>query len=387
MRIRTRVIFLLVLLSVIFAAGRYFYQVFEDRRMFVLFKESTEDSKANLDNLLRLKGANLEVLAFDYTYWDEMLNFAVSPRPDIAWAQANMDENVLKTYEADAIWVFKLDLSLAHQVKSEIAAPLEGFVIPKEEIKEIFLKERFCHFFIKTSAGLMEIRGATIHPSVDAERTTPPRGYFFTGRIWSKQYVDEFGKLVDGQAKITFVKQTIPPLRVLAEDSSIVYAKELIGRKNEPAAYFYATITSRELKSYKMYSRNSEIIFMVFLVSVIIFIAVFLRGALNKPFAIITRTLKTEDPEDLCILEKDNSEFGDIARLISRFFKQKEALIKEISERKKLEEELKKKMETLEWFYKLTVGRELKMVELKKRIEDLEEKIKKPPPDPEGGPR
>lgn len=44
----------------------------------------------------------------------------------------------------------------------------------------------------------------------------------------------------------------------------------------------------------------------------------------------------------------------------------------DITERKHAEEELKRKVEELERFKKLAVGRELKMVELKKRIKELE---------------
>ncbi len=52
-------------------------------------------------------------------------------------------------------------------------------------------------------------------------------------------------------------------------------------------------------------------------------------------------------------------------------------LNKEIKERKKTEEELKQKMADLELFKKATVDRELKMVELKKIIEELKSKNKK----------
>ena len=45
---------------------------------------------------------------------------------------------------------------------------------------------------------------------------------------------------------------------------------------------------------------------------------------------------------------------------------------RDITEHKKAEEELKKKMRELETFQKVAVGRELKMIELKKKIEELE---------------
>ncbi|MBW3001098.1 PAS domain S-box protein [Candidatus Woesearchaeota archaeon] len=49
----------------------------------------------------------------------------------------------------------------------------------------------------------------------------------------------------------------------------------------------------------------------------------------------------------------------------------------DITGRKKIEDELKKRTEELERFNKLAVGRELKMVKLKKRIKELEGKVKK----------
>ncbi|MBW2742727.1 MAG: PAS domain S-box protein [Deltaproteobacteria bacterium] len=54
-------------------------------------------------------------------------------------------------------------------------------------------------------------------------------------------------------------------------------------------------------------------------------------------------------------------------------------LIRDISKRKAAEEELKKKAEELEAFNKLAVDRELKMIELKKEINALFEKLGKEP--------
>lgn len=51
-------------------------------------------------------------------------------------------------------------------------------------------------------------------------------------------------------------------------------------------------------------------------------------------------------------------------------------IAKDISVLKKTEKELKKKIRDLEVFNKIAVGRELKMAELKKRVNELEEKLK-----------
>ena len=50
---------------------------------------------------------------------------------------------------------------------------------------------------------------------------------------------------------------------------------------------------------------------------------------------------------------------------------------RDITKQKKAEGELKKRVEELERFHKLVVGRELRMIELKKKIKKLEEKLSK----------
>jgi PAS domain S-box-containing protein len=51
--------------------------------------------------------------------------------------------------------------------------------------------------------------------------------------------------------------------------------------------------------------------------------------------------------------------------------------VKDITERKKTEAELKKRIQELEDFYDMAVGRELRMKELKEEIEDLKEELEK----------
>lgn len=51
-------------------------------------------------------------------------------------------------------------------------------------------------------------------------------------------------------------------------------------------------------------------------------------------------------------------------------------VVNDITERKKLEDELKKKIKELEEFYNIAVGRELRIIELKKEIGTLKEKLR-----------
>jgi hypothetical protein len=50
------------------------------------------------------------------------------------------------------------------------------------------------------------------------------------------------------------------------------------------------------------------------------------------------------------------------------------AVIRDITERKQSDDGLKKKIDELERYKDVTVGRELRLIELKKKIKELEEK-------------
>jgi len=50
-------------------------------------------------------------------------------------------------------------------------------------------------------------------------------------------------------------------------------------------------------------------------------------------------------------------------------------IVRDITDRKKTEQELKEKNEELEKFKEMTIGRELKLIELKNKVKELEEKL------------
>ncbi|MDD5019854.1 MAG: ATP-binding protein, partial [Candidatus Omnitrophica bacterium] len=217
------------------------------------------------------------------------------------------------------------------------AAGLKDFPLSGEAVRDIFLKKRLCYFFVNTEAGLMEIRGATIHPTADNDRQTPPQGYFFAGRLWNKGYTDELADLIGGEIAIETAKQAVPDFKVLLGTNMIIFSKELDDWKGGPAAYLDVRIHSQQMEGYKKSSRNAMATFIVFLAVIIVVITIFMTTSLSMPFGFISQALKKEDPAALRPLEKDSSEFGDISRLISRFFRQREDLIKEIFDRKKAE--------------------------------------------------
>ena len=68
------------------------------------------------------------------------------------------------------------------------------------------------------------------------------------------------------------------------------------------------------------------------------------------------------------------------ARLVVSGEDQVLTIVRDITERKRAEEALTQRVEELERFHRLTVGRELRMIELKRQINELSEQLGKEPP-------
>lgn len=88
---------------------------------------------------------------------------------------------------------------------------------------------------------------------------------------------------------------------------------------------------------------------------------------------------KTTERDEFILSRKDGTKITvEISGTMVKLDGQRLVLgiVRDVSERKKTEEELKKRNEELERFQKITIGRELKIIELKKKIKELEEKLK-----------
>lgn len=349
MRVQTKLSISIFLIIIVFIIAFVIQLGFEQKRLNSLFDDRKNEEMAIFDKILDLKGESLKTLAYDYTYWDEMVNFIV--KGDTAWAEATIDTSVLSNYHAKAIWIYKTDLSLAYSINSLKDSNLKDIPLPKETINTLFSKERFCHFFMNTSWGLMEIRGATIHPTGDVERKTKAQGYFFACRLWDNDYISELSATTRSTIVITPVTNT-------KKDSVnndhfkkgvIAFSKILTGWDKIPLVRLNVNIKAESIKySYRL-SKQQLFSSLIFAIIILAFILLSIMRWVAFPLQSINRTLNTENTAYLYNLQKDNTEFGDISRLIDKFFNQKEKLIEEVNERKQAEEELKNSYDKLKY--------------------------------------
>jgi hypothetical protein len=239
-----------------------------------LITTSIEQEKDTFFNkLLPLKSLPLETFVNDYSYWDDMLYFLKTNNR--RWALANIDPCIEK-YELSAVWIYTIDSLLAYSVTNN---DIEGTFtpLPRYACGEIFAEKRFCHFFITTSSGVMEVRGATIHPSSDEKRTTTPQGYLLAGRLWNKQYFEGFTRMVGGSIAVQPPHTTGPVPDIFDRKAgTISFSRILTDWNGKPVTQVEVIADSPIVKELARLAHYQVALAVLFIVCLIILFLLFL---------------------------------------------------------------------------------------------------------------
>ena len=354
-KVQTRLILLISAVTLFFLTIFLFLVYSEVKRETVVFHERQIEQEDLFDKIVNLKGKPLEIIVdTEYSIWTEMVEFARSPeRFDREWRAETIDW-LLKNYDFDATWVYDLNFSPIYEADKFNDGTFREAPVPKGVLKELFGGNLLIHFFADTPHGLMEVRGASIHVSVDTGRKTPPTGYFLAGRIWDKGYVREISDLTGCSVEIVMLKPGEPIQDMKSKLGAIAFSRLFSGWDGSSVALAKVRSQSRIFFEVRRLSRMQLIFVVSFMCVTLLILIVTLIYWVNSPLRLISASLKGGNPQLLGRLSLADTEFGNLARLIVQFFDQRKALINEIGERKRAEEELELAKADLEdWSRKL----------------------------------
>ncbi len=356
MRIQRKIPLLLFMIFTVFAAALALYSHFEWQKQGLLFQDKEARERRGLEVVMELSGKSLETFANDYSFWDEMVNFV--NQPDLAWAKQYLDI-ALSTYSADAVWVFDHDLNTVYVVEKGPQGHVGkgGVSLSPGIIRQIFRVKKFAHFFINSPRGIMEIRGATIHPGSDPSRKTQPQGYFLAGRIWNKELLLTFKELLGQQLEILPVTENHLPLprRSSFKEGVIRFSRLLNDWNNRPIAQLDVAVDFPTSIILQRMSANITFIFIGFVFFLLICLLFFLTRWVNSPLKSISAAFLAGDPKEVQPLIKGENEFAEIASLINKFFQQKQELVREIEQRQSTESMLKSELNKFTALYELAL--------------------------------
>ena len=341
MRVQYRLLILSGLLGILFLAGFFVINQTQMASASLLIEGQRSKLDQLFNQLVDLEGHSMEVLVYDYTFWDEFVDFVKTGNPDFA---ANILDESLEGYDVDAIWVFSPDFKQVYFTSrsgqpEEFALPLTPVTLPAA-----FGGTPFAHFFFKGANGdLIEIRAATVHPSNDVAHATPGQGYMFVGRIWNGPRLASLSELTGSQVGVLNTVAHSPQRNSPMDD--ILITHPLPGIDGQPVAFFEGRFTNQYAAGFNQAKQRDLIFYGIFAA---VFIALLLGGLTRwvaQPVKDLSNSLTQETTAPLKKLLTEHNEFGHLARMIQSSFDQRELMGAVIQRHEKTEQALRESEE------------------------------------------
>jgi len=354
MSVRRRLILLLCAIIAIFAVALFvIWQI--DRQQFAALEGARlTQRKEALDRFLQQWGTSLRAFVNQQSRSDGLLE--AIKNSDRAWVEANLSSSVLTDYGAHTLWIYRADGSLFFGRNSLYVDKLDEAPVPRDGFEKLFSNQKAVHFFAKAPAGVVEIRGATVHPSRDAERTSPAGGYLFVGRLWSPEELKEMSTF-HGDA-LSLVDTSYATDGLVLPNGTIAFTQNLPGWDGKAAGRLLVQSESPWMTHISVLRWQTwawVIAFTVVLIGAVLFA---LRKWVWRPMRRLGQSLRGEDVTLIRAYDNDRGEVGAIARMIRSFFEQREAILREMNARRQAEKALHDTEEQLRHSQKIeAVGR------------------------------
>lgn len=339
MKIQTKINLLLLLVTILFVSGLFVIRNHEAQRQEMLVKNKIYDKNTLFDKIVRNEGTSFEVFAYDFSNRDDVVTLVSLPHKH---SSEQYLESFLKSFQVSAAWVYTQDLSLVYACNGMGIPGFEEIASGKDFFPRLFTTSYFCHFFMVTSLGLLEIRSAPIQPSWDYERTSQPRGFIFAGRLWNSNYITTLSQLTESTIQILPVtSEETFDTKYDQERGIISFSRMLYGWDKNPLVRIHIQSEAPVTREMNVASKN-QLLLLVFFVSLIVFLlTVLLVAWVNIPLKKISKSLHAEDLSIIQDMRASETEFGKLAQLILNFFHQRDELRLEIQERTKAEDALR----------------------------------------------
>ena len=358
MKVQTKIILLLLVLTAIFSGGLALLRRSAQQRFHRIAVDRVEDRAKFFDAFYKRQGEALETFVQDSNW--SLLVRAIA-EDNLPWIVQNIgSDSVLDRANAQAVWLYRPDRTLVIS-RNLLGADAELHDLPLPDAAFDALEHRrLMHFYLKVSAGYLEVRAATVHESRDGQRKDTPQGFFFAAHLWNDERLTILGGDTDSHVKFL---SAVPPAHEAtseqdADQGIISFVRPFDGWDGKPVARILVCNDSRAIDDLNQSTRYLIALLVGFALVLLLSLTVCLTLWVSRPLRLISQTLKTERLAPIEKLRDAGGEFGNLAELIREFFGQRESLIAEVFERKNAQEALRESGEQLRQAQKMeAVGR------------------------------
>jgi signal transduction histidine kinase/CheY-like chemotaxis protein len=280
-----------------------------------VYRNSSKQFDNEVNELLELDGKPISVAINNDTNWDEFVKFITTR--DSSWFNETIT-NEIDIYKADYFGVY--DINKKFLIHSATAKIKSFNFIPKLAMDKLD-KLGYDRFYMKIPEGIVEVFGASIHPSNDPlKNKTKPSGYFFVVRVLDVGFLKNLERLTN---------------------SEINFAA--IGKENESDKHkIFATIELRDCQNRAvaelLFKRNFEVYFektinILYLIIIgffvnLIVVLIYARRWVYGPLDLVARILETGNKKAIKLLKSSTGEFRHIGGLFEENSNQRKQLEK-----------------------------------------------------------
>jgi signal transduction histidine kinase len=283
------------------------------------------DRSAQVQEVIDSRTELLWTLAEDARLWSRDLETQRHQGTEAGRAQ--LVDSVLRGYRASAIAVFSADRTLTYRSDR---FPLDP--IPNAAFDRVDQEGRYTFFDREGNAPVEYccIRRAG--------------GYVVAVRRWDAKYLEVLERLTISKISI---REPDGPDRIEGPDES-VWSVSVNGWTGRPILAFdfkhdFDFVADLRRSADRMRAAVS----LLALVSIFC-LCLALYRYFQRPLRALSRYLQTQDPAELSPLRRQKSEFREIGRMMHRFFRQRESLLREMAERRRAQADLEAALASLE---------------------------------------
>ncbi len=325
MSVRSKIFLSLGIVVLLFAAGLFWIQ-WLDSREFQRVTGAQQAGRAEaFDQFLEQNGQPLASFVRDQGASDGIAQATATG--DRAWMEKNVPDSLLAEQGVQVLWVYDKERKLVHSRNQLYADGLHEVPLPRSGFDEALGDDRVAHFFANTPAGLIEVRGATIHAAGATGQSDTPVGYLFAGRIWSLEGLAEMSARSESVLALVDPKYALP--RVDPGSGEMVFSKLLPGWDGAPVMRLTAQHRSPVLAHVAQVKMRQLIWLAMFLATILLVFLYALRRWVWRPLGLLAASMRTDSLEVLRPLENERGEVGELSRLITAFFLQRASLLEE----------------------------------------------------------
>jgi signal transduction histidine kinase len=300
----------LVVLSLLILIGLSFLylQKTERSQEKIVLDTTTDQYKEAFSILIENISKRYQQPVLDYSYWDEMCSFLKEKNDK--WAKENL-ETVIETYGVDMFWLYKKDHNLYYSYPGPKGLNENILSQSKSLLDELYNKRVMKSFFF-CNGVLVEVFGATVHPSYDNERKTDPQGFLFACKIWDNIFIDNLEKITT--SKISVIdKNDIS----MMQNDRIIFNMEMPDYKGDIISFLKIEKSAPYFGINNQFSKKVLQLFLITGILIFLIVVISFMTMIGGPLKAIDQIL-LGDKSKVANLRKYGGEYSHLADLFEK---------------------------------------------------------------------